>query len=123
MEEKALLNKVERFITVLERGLNHYLDNWQQIQGKGNFPINSNEESYMAKNIIRDTKVMLVALEMTRTEEERGLIVESLQLFCSLMENNYKDFLMCIEKEIANKESRRRGFIEESLDTLFKKRY
>lgn len=119
MKERELLKKVEEFISVLERGLNHYLDNWQRLQGKNDFPINSNEQSYMAKNIIRNTRVMLTALEMTETDEERGLITESLQRVCLLAENNYADFLARIKTEIAKNESTKREIIGGSLDILF----
>ena len=122
MEERELLKKVEEFISVLERGLNHYLDNWQRLQGKNDFPINSNEQSYMAKNIIRNTKVMLAALEMTETDEERELIVESLQRVCLLAENNYSDFLNRMENGIKKNETKKREIIWESLDILFQKR-
>lgn len=119
MMNEELYEKVERFITVLQRGLDHYLNNWQQLQGKKTFPINSNEESYLAKNIIYNTRVMLKALHMTKTTEERELITESLQKFCDFCENHYSDFINNIEEEIKKNESKKWEIIASDLDNLF----
>ena len=89
---------MNKIANTLQKGLDHYLDNWQHLQGKDIFPISSNEDSYRAKKIIDMIVNIQCALLSARSKDEIKLLDESTERICDFAEGNYKEYLKEIDR-------------------------
>lgn len=98
--KKELFTRANIITGTLQKGVEYYLDNWQQIQEDGNFPITTNEESYRAEAIIRRIATIQNAILLAERDDNEyiGLLSDSLQSICDYTDDGYSEYFSQINK-------------------------
>ena len=84
--------------------MNYYLNNWQQLQGRDIFPINSNEDSQKIKNIIINLSTLKETLDMAEEKEHIEELEAALLRLCDYNDLHFGPFLQLIKDSIAHLE-------------------
>ena len=118
-----LIKNLENIIKLLEEGRAYFQEHIDEPERLKDFPINTQEEDVMAKDIIHRIRVMLHAIE--EVGEDRGkkeILMNSLKNIYEMTSLNYKDFFDSIRAQTEHQpeiDPQKRAAIEESLGVLF----
>lgn len=90
------------------------------------FPINSEKEDQMAKDIIHRIRVIHFALnEAENDQKKKDTLMESLGKICQMANSNYRDFFATIKKQLKEEPkggAQNRDVISQALEVLFKEK-